>query len=128
MPLVLIRLPPGTKDPPDLPALIADLDALLARRERIVIAMDLTGAAPDAGRRKATVDWLKKNQAALERYVVAFALVAPSAFHRGLFVATQWFVKMPNPVEVFGDLSSALAWSHEKMHAAGLRPASPRKR
>ena len=44
----------------------------------------------------------------MSRYVVASAIVAPTAIHRGMLVATFWFINPKTPVEVFGDRPAAM--------------------
>ncbi len=119
-PLIVLRLPSGTQEPPDLPALFRDVEALFETKGRYVVVQDLTYANPDAGRRRMTVDWLKRNADPIRDHIVALGLVAPTAVQRGLIVALKWFVTPLIPFEGFPDFRSALEWSKEKARNAGL--------
>src|SRR5271155_5536769 len=84
----------------DHESLIRIVEGLIVKRERVVVVYDLTGSRPDAQRRQLLVTWLRANSEKLSRYVIASAIVAPTAFHRGILVATLWFIKPRTPVEV----------------------------
>jgi hypothetical protein len=105
---------------PDVESLIRIVDGLMARRQRVVVVYDLTDSKPDAQRRQLLVTWLRENNEKLSRYVVASAVVAPTAFHRGILVATFWFIKPKMPVEVFGDRAAATNWAIAQGQSAGL--------
>ena len=122
MPVVVLRLPAGAKETSDLSALFSDFGAVLERRERFVLIIDLSQTNPDAARRKRIIEWIQAHIDAVRRYVVANALVAPTAFHRGIIVAATWFVKSDIPVEVFGDFGSAIQWANERVRLYGLSP------
>jgi len=66
------------------------------------------------------VTWLRQNGDKLAQYVLASAVVAPTAFHRGVLVATFWFVKPKTPLEVFGHRSDAVKWAVAQGQRAGL--------
>jgi hypothetical protein len=85
-----------------------------------VVVYDLTGSRPDAQRRRLVINWLKQNHERLTRYVLASAIVAPTAFHRGILVATFWFIKPKRPVEVFADRPAAMRWAIAQSQHAGL--------
>jgi hypothetical protein len=105
---------------PDAESLIRIVDGLIEKRERVVVVYDLTGSRPDAQRRQRLVTWLRENTEKLSRYVAASAIVAPTAFHRGILVATFWFIKPTTPVEVFGDRAAAVHWAIAQGRSAGL--------
>jgi hypothetical protein len=104
---------------PDVESLIRIVEGLIERRERVVVVYDISDSRPDAQRRQMLVTWLKRNMDVF-RYVRASAVVAPTAFHRGILVATLWFVKPRSPVEVFGDRPSAVNWAIAQGQRAGL--------
>ncbi len=105
---------------PDHTSLIRIVEGLIEKRERVVVVYDLTGSRPDAQRRQILVTWLKENSEKLSRYVIASAIVAPTAFHRGILVATLWFIKPRTPVEICSDRSAALRWAVAQGQRAGL--------
>jgi hypothetical protein len=120
-PLIIVHLvgADGIQQP-DAESLIRIVDGLIEKRERVVVVYDLTGSMPDAQRRQRLVIWLRENKENLSRYVVASAIVAPTAFHRGILVATFWFIKPTTPVEVFGDRPAAMLWAIAQGRIAGL--------
>jgi hypothetical protein len=65
---------------PDVQSLIRIVDGLIEKRERIVVVYDITDSRPDAQRRQLLVTWLRENNERLSHYVVASAIVAPTAF------------------------------------------------
>jgi hypothetical protein len=105
---------------PDVESLIRIVDGLMEKRERVVVVYDITDSRPDAQRRQLLVTWLRENNEKLSRYVVASAIVTPTAFHRGILVATFWFIKPKTPVEVFGDRPAAMHWAIAQGRSAGL--------
>jgi len=105
---------------PDHESLIRIVEGLIEKRERVVVVYDLTGSKPRATRRRLLVTWLRENKENLSRYVVASAIVAPTAFHRGVLVATFWFIKPSTPVEVFDDRPAAIQWAIAQARSAGL--------
>jgi hypothetical protein len=120
-PLILVHLvgADGVQQP-DVESLIGIVEGLIEKRERVVVVYDITDSRPDAQRRQLLVTWLRQNNTKLSRYVVASAIVAPTAFHRGILVATLWFIKPMAPVEVFGDREAATLWAIQKGQSAGL--------
>ena len=120
-PLIIVHLvgADGVQQP-DFKSLIRIADDLIEKRERVVVVYDLTGSRPDAQRRKMLVNWLRENMDQMSRYVVASAIVAPTAFHRGVLVATFWFVKPNTLLEVFGDRLAAIDWAIGQGQRAGL--------
>ena len=105
---------------PDFQSLIRISEGLIAQRERVVVVYDLTHSTPDAQRRQLLVTWLRENLEQVSRYVLASAIVAPTAFHRGVLVATFWFIKPKTPVEGFGDRPAAIDWAIARGRSAGL--------
>jgi hypothetical protein len=105
---------------PDVESLIRIVDGLIERRERVAVVYDLTGSRPDAKRRQLLVTWLRENDEKLSRYVVASAFVAPTALHRGILVATFWFIKPRTPVKIFGHRPAAMHWAIAQGQSAGL--------
>ncbi len=120
-PLILVHLvgADGVQQP-DVESLTRIVDGLIEKRERVVVVYDLTDSRPDAQRRQLLVTWLRQNNERLSRYVVASAVVAPTAFHRGILVATLWFIKPKAPVEIFGDRPAAMHWAIAQGQSAGL--------
>jgi hypothetical protein len=120
-PLIIVHLigADGVQQP-DAESLIRIVDGLIEKRDRVVVVYDLTDSRPDAQRRQQLVTWLRENNEQLSRYVVASAIVAPTAFHRGILVATFWFIKPKTPVEVFGDRTAAMHWAITQGQSAGL--------
>jgi hypothetical protein len=105
---------------PDVESLIRIVEGLVEKRERVVVVYDITDSRPDAQRRQLLVTWLRENNEKLSRYVVASAIVAPTAFHRGILVATFWFIKPKAPVEVFSHRPAAMHWAITQGQSAGL--------
>jgi hypothetical protein len=105
---------------PDVESLPRIAEGLIAKGEKVVVVYDLTGSNPDARRRQFLVTWLRKNRQELSRCVVASAIVAPTPFHRGILVATFWFIKPVRPVEIFSDRTAATNWAIVQGHRAGL--------
>jgi hypothetical protein len=105
---------------PDVESLIRIVDGFIAKRERVAVVYDLTGSKPDAQRRQLLVTWLRENADKLSRYVIASAVVAPTAFHHGILVATLWFVKPKAPLMVFGDRPAAMHWAIAQAQRDGL--------
>jgi hypothetical protein len=121
-PLVIVELVGADRvQQPDVESLIGIVDDLIEKRERVVVVYDLTGSRPDARRRQLLVNWLRENSGGLARCVVASAIVAPTAFHRGILVATFWFVQPKRPVEIFPDRPTAIDWAITQAQQAGLR-------
>ncbi|MGO9837547.1 MAG: hypothetical protein ACLP1X_25430 [Polyangiaceae bacterium] len=120
-PLIVVHLvgADGVQQP-DAESLIRIVNGLIERRERVAVVYDLTDSKPDAQRRQLLVTWLRENLDQMSRYVVASAVVAPTAFHRGIIVATFWFVNPKTPVEVFGTRPAAMRWATAQGHRAGL--------
>lgn len=120
-PLIIVHLvgADGVQQP-DVESLIGIVDGLIERRERVVVVYDLTDSRPDAQRRQLLVTWLRENNEKLSRYVVASAIVAPTALHRGILVATFWFIEPKTPVEVFGHRPAAMHWAIAQGQSAGL--------
>jgi hypothetical protein len=120
-PLIVVRLlgADGVQQP-DPESLLRIVDGIIAAQERVVVVYDLTGSKPDASRRQRLVTWLKENSGRLSLYVVASAIVAPTPFHRGILVATFWFVEPKTPVEIFGDRPAAVGWATAEGKRAGL--------
>jgi hypothetical protein len=120
-PLILVHLvgADGVQQP-DVESLIRIVDGLIEKRERVVVVYDITDSRPDAQRRQLLVTWLRENNEKLSRYVVASAIVAPTAFHRGILVATFWFIKPKAPVEVFSHRPAAMRWAITQGQSAGL--------
>jgi hypothetical protein len=120
-PLILVHLvgADGVQQP-DVESLIRIVDGLIEKRERVVVVYDITDSRPDAQRRQLLVAWLRENNEKLSRYVVASAIVAPTAFHRGILVATFWFIKPNTPVEVFSHRPAAMHWAISQGQSAGL--------
>jgi hypothetical protein len=120
-PLIFVHLvgADGVRQP-DVESLIRIVDGLMEKRERVVVVYDITDSRPDAQRRQLLVTWLRENNEKLSRYVVASAIVAPTAFHRGILVATFWFIKPKTPVEVFSHRPAAMHWAITQGQSAGL--------
>jgi hypothetical protein len=125
-PLVIVHLVDADGiQQPDPELLIGIVEGLIEKRERVVVVYDLTDAKPDAQRRQLLVTWLRANSEKLSRYVMGSAIVAPTAFHRGILVATLWFVKPKAPLEIFGDRAAAIDWAIAQAERAGLSGSMP---
>ncbi len=120
-PLIIVHLvgADGVQQP-DFESLIRIANGLIEKREQVVVVYDLTDSKPDAQRRKVLVTWLSENLEKMSPYVVASAIVAPLALHRGVLVATFWFIKPTRPVEIFGDRAAAIHWAIAQGQSAGL--------
>jgi hypothetical protein len=105
---------------PDVESILTIVNGVIDKRERVVVVYDLTGSKPDARRRQMLVSWLRQNGSTLSRFVMASAIVAPTAFHRGLLVATFWFVNPLTPVQIFEDRAAAIRWAIKQAQHAGL--------
>ncbi|MCB9597027.1 MAG: hypothetical protein H6719_30165 [Sandaracinaceae bacterium] len=103
------------------------VDAILRREERCAIVLDLTGASPDANRRRLTAAALDARHEPLERWVVAGALVVPSPVHRGILTAVQWLNPRPLRVawETFGTPADARAWARTQLRDAARDAERP---
>ena len=126
-PLVIVHLVGADAvQQPDVESMVRIADGLIEKRERVTVVYDLTGSRPDAQRRRVLVNWLRNNSERLSRYVVASAIVAPTPFHRGILVATFWFVQPKTPWKIFDDRGAAIEWALTQGRHAGLRiPGSP---
>jgi hypothetical protein len=113
-PLLVIRLDDQSgREPPDFESLLAALGRAiaLAREETIQLLLDLTGASPNAERRRRLADWLRRDAWEVRDRVSAFAVVAPNPFLRGTITAMRWF--FPEKMlytETFDSAESAIAW------------------
>ncbi len=120
-PLIVVHLVGGDGiQQPDPQSLIRIVEGLIEKGERVVVVYDLTGAKPDAQRRRLLVTWLRNNREKLSRCAIASAIVARTAFHHGVLVAAFWFVKPRAPVKVFSDRHSAIDWAILQGQGAGL--------
>ncbi|MCC6216410.1 MAG: hypothetical protein IT376_16230 [Polyangiaceae bacterium] len=100
---------------PDLESWFACLDELLRRATGAnVVVLDLTGARPDAGRRRRVFDWAVANRKAYLERIRAAAIVAPSPLLRGVLTAARWFLPMTIRHEIFDHVDPALAWAREE--------------
>ncbi len=113
-PLVLVHLDDATGSaPPDLDSLLRALSRVveLARETPIQLLLDLTGASPDADRRRRVAEWLQGDASQVRDRIIAFAIVAPSAMLRGTITAIRWF--FPDRMmrsETFETRERALTW------------------
>jgi len=121
-PLVVLRLDdPSDEGAPDFASFLAGLDriAALSRETRVRIVLDLTGAKPDADRRRRFAEWLRTQGPDIRPHVDAFAIVAPSAMLRGTITAMRWF--FPERMlhsETFDRRDRAVAWARERPSAS----------
>jgi hypothetical protein len=76
----------------------------------VLVLLDLTGARPDAGRRRQVFEWAAANRHRFASIVRGGAIVAPSPFLRGVLTAARWFLPMALPHEIFDAYEPALAW------------------
>jgi hypothetical protein len=86
----------------DLTRLARSLEAIYARRARFVSITDATAVSklPDAKARSEIGAWTKSIEAQSKRYLVANALVVPSAVARGVLTAIQWIAPPVVPTTV----------------------------
>lgn len=113
-PLLVIRLDDQSgREAPDFETILAALGRAitLARKHPIQLVLDLTGASPNAERRRRLADWLRNDAWAVRERVTAFAVVAPNPFLRGTITAMRWF--FPERMlrsETFDTAESAIKW------------------
>lgn len=113
-PLLVVHLDVATSGTaPDLDSLLRALSRVvaLARQGPIQLLLDLTGASPDADRRRRVAAWLKGEASEVRDRITAFAIVAPSPLLRGTITAIRWF--FPDRMmrsETFDTRERALAW------------------
>jgi len=120
-PLVVLYV--GEADIPaisEIESLLRHLDALIAKRERVAVLADLTGASPDASGRRRYIEWVKAHSASVRTQTVAFAPVATSALQRGVITGVLWFLTPLCPMKVFGDRDAAVSWARGELARAGL--------
>jgi hypothetical protein len=108
-PLLQVRLDDQSgREPPELESLLSALGGVIAlgREDTVQLMLDLTGASPDAERRRRVADWLRR-----DAWNSAFAVVAPNPFLRGTMTAMRWFFpKRMLHSETFDSAESAIAW------------------
>jgi len=120
-PVAIIALHgPDDGTQPSYESFVAACEACLARRARHGVVLDLTGAAPDARRRKAIIDWGKQHLAHMTRFNVGVAIVASSAPVRGIITAARWVVDPPFPFSVFATRAEATTWVEDRLRAERL--------
>lgn len=113
-PVLVIALDdPSGREPPDLASLMSVLERVivLTETQRIRLVMDLTGASPDAERRRRMVTFLRERMWGARERIDAFAIVAPSPLLRGAITAMRWF--FPERMlhsETFDAREPALRW------------------
>jgi hypothetical protein len=113
-PLLVVHLDDAsTGVAPDLDSLLRALARVveLARAQPIKLLLDLTGASPDADRRRRVAQWLEGDASEVRDRITSSAIVAPSALLRGTITAIRWF--FPDRVmrsETFDTRERALAW------------------
>ena len=83
---------PSGRVAPDFESLFTALARVrqLALAGSLDLVLDLTGARPDAERRRRLAEWLKVDAMPIRHRIRAFAIVAPSAFLRGSITAMRW--------------------------------------
>lgn len=119
VPLLIVHLDdPSGRVAPDFETLFTVLARLktIAGTRTVYVIMDLTGAQPDAERRRRLADWMKVDAVPIRQRVAAFAVVAPSAFLRGTLTAIRWF--FPERMlhsETFDTRAAALRWIEGEM-------------
>jgi hypothetical protein len=124
-PVIVVHLVDGDGGQQSHPeGFVRVIEGILEKREPVVVVYDLTDSRPDAQRRRRVVTWLRQNHERLTRYIIASAIVAPTAFHRGILVAVFWFIKPQRPLEVFADRPAAVRWAVAQGHHAGLTVSS----
>ena len=106
---------------PDFETFLARSNELLATGERFAVVIDLHGNHANAERRSRLAAWYRAHQPSVARQVVAVAVVASSALHRGVVTAMSWLVTSPMPVASFAAAASARAWARQQMFPRARR-------
>lgn len=112
-PLAVIRLHGAELDPePEFETFAQAIDVCLDRRESCVIVMNLTGAKPDASRRRRVAELMDSRRELVQTYVDAAALVVPSALQRGVLTAVRWLNPHPYDLDwdTFSTEGAAVRW------------------
>ncbi len=116
----------GTTTEVDHDQHLADVYALLSRRERFSIVFDLSDAAPiTAAGRKKQVDWMVKNRSMLKAYLIGIGFVMPSPVWRGVLRAILWMRPLPFPHVVENDVGTATRWVSLQL-SSGVNAVAPR--
>lgn len=98
---------------PEFDTLLTVLDEVkdVAAERPTWLVLDLSGARPDAQRRRRLVTWIQQQGPKLREDVRALAVVAPSAFLRGAFIAVHWFFsEHAHKSQAFETREQAHAW------------------
>jgi len=119
LPLLIVHLDdPSGRVAPDFESLYAVLARVkvVAQARTIYVILDLTGAQPDAERRRRLAEWLRVDAVPIRPRVAALAVVAPSPFLRGTITAISWL--MPERMmhsEVVESRAAAVRWMEPKL-------------
>lgn len=123
-PIVTLRPTVAVREMAALDLTYVAMDAVLARKETFVVALDLRGSVSSAERRRRFNDWVERNGAAIRRYAVANAVIASSTVERGFVTAALWFLTPPIPMRVFATPRDAEAWLQQQYEARTRQPPS----
>jgi hypothetical protein len=108
----------GTTTDADHDDHLADVYALLGRREPFGIVFDLSSAAPiTAVHRKKQVDWMVRNHSMIKTYLICIGFVMPSAIWRGVLRAILWMHPLPFAHVVEDNVGAATRWVSRQLSA-----------
>jgi hypothetical protein len=101
----------GNYSDDELLAFLSELDDVLRVPGRKLCLIDLTGAKPGSARqRQLQAEWIRKNEAALQRDFAAAAIVTDNAIIRGTVTAVFWIRPLPFPTHIVATVPRADAW------------------
>jgi hypothetical protein len=114
-PLAYLALDRRTGEEVDFPTFFSACEEILARRQRHVLVLDLTGNRADAARRRLVATWFDARRPDIQRWVGAISVIAREPLHRGVITAMIWLRPAPMPVECFGTDAEARAWARRQL-------------
>lgn len=123
---LLVQVQPKEFTEDAVRTMAASFEVYFARGERYaVLSVPRAGAVrPGAKQRKLLTDWVNSPRVMEHgrRLCVASANVSTNTFERGLLTALLWLWRPPFPLEMFGDVDSALSYALRKMEEGSIRP------
>jgi hypothetical protein len=109
-PLVRVIVP-ASVDVRGMDRYLARVDGYLARRQPYVVLLDARASrALDVPCRERLREHRRRIFLEAQRYQLAMAFVAESAFQRAILAAILWLAPEPCPSKTFGTLADAEAW------------------
>ena len=106
----------------ELDRTIQELEGYLRRERPYILLFDLGKTLPDAMQRKKLTEHMRKNEAAILRWLVGLGVVVPSAVARNVVTAILWFAPPKVPHGIFGDRAEAEAWASALQTKAATPP------